>query len=437
MRQTPPSWRLDDLPPANDPPTDFAVVGARVFDGHELRPPQVVVISDGVIAAVSDHVRDGVEHVDGRGATLLPGLIDAHVHTDAAAQRLALTFGVTTTLDMGTFAGRDERRTWAADERSADIRAAGPPITAPAGHPTQMFVATRPDPCGPCAHDFPQVDDPSAARAQVEALVRSGGDFVKFILEDGALLGSPGLPELAPRVYEAGVEAAHAHGRMAVTHTMTRSGTALAARAGSDGIVHLFVDGAHSAELVETIRVAGSFVTPCLSLVASLAGHAPAQLVEDHRVTDRLSHEWRDSLNGSLGTAPGISWQEVAATVRALADAGVDVLAGTDFQPAPGLVPGVAPGASLHGELQLLVHAGLSPVQALRAATATPARRFGLHDRGRVAPGLRADLLLVDGAPTSSIEDTLAIRRVWRAGRSLTAGSALHSGSDVVLDGGS
>jgi hypothetical protein len=149
MRQTPSSWRLDDLPPANDPPTDFAVVGARVFDGHELRPPQVVVISGGIIAAVSDHVPDGVEHVDGRGATLLPGLIDAHVHTDAAAQRLALTFGVTTTLDMGTFAGRDERRTWVADERSADIRAAGPPITAPAGHPTQMFVATRPDPCGP------------------------------------------------------------------------------------------------------------------------------------------------------------------------------------------------------------------------------------------------------------------------------------------------
>jgi imidazolonepropionase-like amidohydrolase len=437
MSQTPSSGRLHDLPPTNDPPTGFAVVGARVFDGHELRSPQVVVVSDGVIAAVSEHVPDGVAHVDGGGATLLPGLIDAHVHTDARAQQLALTFGVTTTLDMGTFAGQDELRSWAADERSADIRAAGPPITAPAGHPTQMFPATRPDPHTPCAHDFPQVDDPAAARARVEELVRSGRDFVKFILEDGALLGSPGLRELAPTVYEAGVEAAHAHGRMAVTHTMTRAGTALAARAGSDGIVHLFVDGPHSAELVETVRAAGSFVTPCLSLVASLAGRAPAVLVEDPRVTDRLSHEWRDSLNGSLGTAPGISWQEVTAAVRALAGAGVDLLAGTDFQPAPGFLPGLAPGASLHGELQLLVGAGLSPVQALRAATATPARRFGLRDRGRIAPGLRADLLLVEGDPTRSIEDTLAIRRVWRAGRSLTTGAPPHSASDVVLHGGS
>ncbi|WP_435129412.1 amidohydrolase family protein [Actinacidiphila sp. bgisy144] len=432
MSQTQP----DHHPPTGDLPADLAIVGARVFDGREQTRSQVVVISDGVIAAVSDDVPAGVEHVDGRGATLLPGLIDAHVHTDARAQRLALTFGVTTTLDMGTFASSDERYSWATDERSADIRAAGPPITAPAGHPTQMFPATRPDAHTPCAHDFPQVDDPLVARARVEELVASGWDFVKFILEDGALLGSPGLAELAPRVYEAGVEAAHAHRRMAVTHTMTRAGTALAARAGSDGIVHLFVDGPHSAELVETVRAAGSFVTPCLSLVASLAGRTPTGLAEDRRVTDRLSPRWRESLDGSLGTAPGISWRQVTATVRALADAGVDLLAGTDFQPGPGLVPGVVPGASLHGELQLLVDAGLSPVQALLAATATPARRFGLHDRGRIAPGLRADLLLVDGDPTNSIGDTLAIRQVWRAGRSLTAGLAPHLGSDVVPHGG-
>lgn len=69
------------------------------------------------------------------------------------------------------------------------------------------------------------------------------------------------------------------------------------------------------------------------------------------------------------------------------------------------------------GLLQLLVTAGLTPVQALRAATATPARRFGLTDRGRITPGARADLLLVDGDPTTTtIADTLSIRAVWRRG---------------------
>ena len=62
----------------------------------------------------------------------------------------------------------------------------------------------------------------------------------------------------------------------------------------------------------------------------------------------------------------------------------------------------MAHGASVHHELQLLVTAGLTPVQALRAATATPARRFGLTDRGRITPGARADLLLVDGDATTT-----------------------------------
>src|SRR5690348_4356281 len=75
-----------------------------------------------------------------------------------------------------------------------------------------------------------------------------------------------------------------------------------------------------------------------------------------------------------------------------------------------------AHGASLHGELRLLVRAGLTPTEALRAATSVPATTFGLHDRGRITPGARADLLLVDGDPTSRIADTLSIRDVWRSG---------------------
>lgn len=79
---------------------------------------------------------------------------------------------------------------------------------------------------------------------------------------------------------------------------------------------------------------------------------------------------------------------------------------------------GLAHGASLHHELQYLVTAGLTPARALRAAAA---RRFRLSDRGRVAEGLRADLLLVDGDPTTDIGDTLNTRAVWRRGTRLAA----------------
>jgi imidazolonepropionase-like amidohydrolase len=90
------------------------------------------------------------------------------------------------------------------------------------------------------------------------------------------------------------------------------------------------------------------------------------------------------------------------------------LLAGTD---APN--PGTAHGISLHEELQILVKAGYTPEQALNAATALPARIFHLGNRGRIAVGARADLVLIDGDPTRNIADTLSIYRVWKNGYSI------------------
>jgi imidazolonepropionase-like amidohydrolase len=91
--------------------------------------------------------------------------------------------------------------------------------------------------------------------------------------------------------------------------------------------------------------------------------------------------------------------------------AGVTILAGSD---APN--GGTTEGASVHLELELLVEAGLTPVEALRAATFSPARAFGLQDRGRIAEGLKADLLLVEGKPDQNITDTRKIAQIWKAG---------------------
>jgi hypothetical protein len=113
----------------------------------------------------------------------------------------------------------------------------------------------------------------------------------------------------------------------------------------------------------------------------------------------------------TMGAMPGDIAHALAA-VRLLHDAGVPILAGTD---APN--PGTAHGASLHRELELLVQAGLSPVEALRAATSSAARAFRLVDRGRIARGLRADVVLVDGDPTTDIRKTRAVVGVWKEGR--------------------
>jgi imidazolonepropionase-like amidohydrolase len=121
-----------------------------------------------------------------------------------------------------------------------------------------------------------------------------------------------------------------------------------------------------------------------------------------------------DNLSGDFNTYPAGDFQAAMATVAALHAAGVPILAGTDASHLG--APGMAHGVSLHGELQLLVRAGLTPTEALRAATSVPATTFGLTDRGRIAHGARADLVLVDGDPTATISDTLSIRSVWRSG---------------------
>src|SRR6478736_5395192 len=90
--------------------------------------------------------------------------------------------------------------------------------------------------------------------------------------------------------------------------------------------------------------------------------------------------------------------------LRQLHDAGVPILAGTD---APGA--GTTYGASLHWELEHFVDLGLTPAEALASATSIPATKFGMNDRGRIAPGMRADLLLVDGDASKDITTTRKI----------------------------
>lgn len=93
------------------------------------------------------------------------------------------------------------------------------------------------------------------------------------------------------------------------------------------------------------------------------------------------------------------------------------IVAGTDANADPATPARVPHGESLHGELALLVRAGLSPADALRAATSVPAAFLRMSDRGAVMSGMRADLLWVDGDPTVDIAATRNIRGVWIAGR--------------------
>ncbi|MEU8828931.1 amidohydrolase family protein [Streptomyces sp. NPDC048636] len=404
-----------------------AIAGARVFDGEKPLGVTTVLVEGGHIARIGGDAPAGAEIVDGSGATLLPGLIDAHVHTSRDALALALRFGVTTELEMQGTNTRDNRAHISEDDAVADVRSSGFGITPPGGHPSELFPeGFRPGPppgAKPAGEPplMPFSTTPEEAVAFIPQLIERGSDYIKFMVDDGSVEGHPGLPMLDQATLNAGVAEAKKHGMLTIAHALTVDATRMAIEAGIDGLAHLFMDQPHTDEIINLVKTAGVFVVPCVVLNASMMGITGSDLADDPRVATRLDADWDKALRSAFGHYPQGKIEDVLVTVKALADAGVDLLAGTDVSLPLPFLGGLAHGASVHHELQYLVQAGLTPAQALRAATATTARRFGLEDRGRIAEGMRADLLLIDGDPTSTISDTLNTRAIWRRGTRLAA----------------
>lgn len=394
------------------------IINARIFDGERVLEERPVTFEGEKILNVGGTAPDGAELVDGSGCTLLPGLIDSHIHADPESRRIALTFGVTTVCIMQGYWTKAQKE--ALDQRRdlADALTSLFAVTAPGGHPHQLLPEGA-VPKMPAGFDPSELlkyaTTPDEAAKVVAKRVRQEANYIKIMIEDGTVFDKPGTPDVSDAVLKAACTEAHRHGKMALGHTMSIRATERAIDAGIDGFMHLFVDGRCTKAMVDRIARSSAFMCPTIVAGASTIGDSDAaEFAKDARVRSRLSEEWIAALHKHIATYPKGTTETMLEAVKLLHDAGVDIVAGADSsQPQIG---GMAPGASLHHELQLLVRAGLSPLEVLRAATAVPARRFGLFDRGRIVNGARADLLLVMGDPTVNIGDTLSTKAVWRQG---------------------
>ena len=391
-----------------DPDNDFVIRNVRVFDGMRVLSNTNVLVIDGRIAAVGakfDAPKD-FPAIDGSGKTLLPGLIDAHTHSWGDAQRDALRFGVTAELDMlgdwNRLPAIKSKRESLARTDEADLWSAGAAVTAPDGHGTQYGMKV------------PTLAADGDAAAFVAARAGEGSDYIKLIVEDfSAHSETRRIPTITAEQAKVAIAAAHKADRLAVVHVSRLRDGKTAIDGGADGLVHMFGEPGDAA-FVRAAKKHKAFVIPTLSVLATIArAEEGRKLAEDARLAPWLAGTQADSLKASYGSgeAKPAVLADAIANVRALHAAGVDILAGTDAGN-----PGTTHGASMHGELELLVRAGLTPSEALAAATSVPARRFRLTDRGRIAPGLRADLLMVDGDPTRDIHATRAIVTVWKNG---------------------
>ncbi|GAA0937344.1 amidohydrolase family protein [Nonomuraea longicatena] len=383
----------------------LAIRNVRIFDGRQITGHGTVLVAGGRILAVGDVPSSSRHRVyDGGGRTLLPGLIDCHVHSFEGSRADALRFGVTTELDMFgdpalLRAARGQRRSTAGTTQ-ADLWSAGVGVTVPGGHPLHP------------TWKFPRVTEDTDLDRFVAARIAEGSDYVKVILEDGGPPPRPQLPTLTLEQVRRTVAAAHRHRRRAVVHAEKLALVLAAARAGADGFVHGFWDTEAGPAQIAELRRSGAFFVPTLSVVDW--GVGARELLADERITPWLSPTQRHLLERQPEERPGRpDFLKIgSANVRRMHAAGVPILAGTD---AP--IRATANGVSMLAEVTHLARAGLSPSAALASATAVPARTFGLTDRGRIAPGLRADLILVDGDPTADPEALRSIAAVWKNGR--------------------
>ncbi len=379
------------------------VQDVRVFDGSKVHERRSVLFDQGVIvdADFRGAAPVGTRVVRGAGRTLLPGLIDAHTHA-FRAHELPVLFGVTTQIDMFTDVGMMKKAKQAmargGNHQHADLFSAGTLVTAPNGHGTQFGIA------------IPTITKPEQAQAFVDARIAEGSDFIKIVMETGYGFQSLDLPTAT-----AVIAAAHTRGKLAVVHIGNEKDARAVLAAGADGLVHLFPgESADARGLAQLAASRGAFVIPTFTVLESMAGTRGDDLLADPSLAGLLDNEGQAPLKARYGNAARPErLLAPKAVARAMLEAGVPLLAGTDAGN-----PGTQYGVSMHRELAALVEAGLKPVQALAAATSVPAQVFKLGRRGRIDKGYKADLLLVDGNPTADILATRRIVEVWKDGES-------------------
>ncbi len=386
-------------------PDTLAITDVRVFDGHRVTDADTVLVSHGRITAVGRGLAapEGATVHRGRGGTLLPGLIDAHVHVYGNRRRDAARFGVTSLVDMfcdvRLLPGFRKDRDDLGVTQRADVWSAGNLVTVPGGHGTEYAIKP------------PTVRTGTDLDAFVADRLAEGSDFIKLILEEGT--PKRPLPTLSAEQVTGLTAAAHRRGAKVAVHVHSVRSAGIAVAAGADFLAHAPDDAPLPDTLIARMKAAGTAVITTLAVTAAIdcAGGTARTLRADPRI-DRWLGAWqRDELDQHVtGCAQG-ALDHATANVAALHRAGVPVLAGTDAAN-----PGTTGGASLHAELALLTAAGLRPVEALTAATSRPAALFGIPERGTIRRGDRADLLLVRGDPTTDVTASRDVDAIWKNG---------------------
>ena len=410
--------------PPPPPPARVLIRAARVFDGERIVPGASVLVDGKTIAAIGPDLQPapGIPVVDLGDATLLPGLIDAHVHlgselgSDYYAERAAsllrfpaeqalhaelyarrtLEAGVTTVRNVGSSDRIDSGLRNAIDADLIEgprILAAGYAITASGGHgdgdptPPDRLATPRDPLTGVC-------NGPDECRKAVRLQMKYGADVIKFHASGGVLsLTDPvDVPQFTQEEMAAIVDEAHQWGRKVATHCHGDRAAKMAIKAGVDSIEHgIFLQP----DTFALMKQAGTTFVPTL-MAAETVGHMAKE----------------GKLPPPIAVKATAAAEAAGRAFRSAMQAGVKIALGTDM------------GVQRHGgnahELRLMVQAGMAPAAALRAATLGSAELLGVDGRvGTLRPGKVADLIAVPGDLLADVGRAEHVSFVMKDGKTI------------------
>lgn len=357
--------------------------------------------------------------VDAAGKWIVPGLVDAHVHVDTARDsRAMIRWGVTAARLMEEDSARAVRLAARsrASLRAPDFFPAAPIFTARGG----WWSEEPPD-----SHLDRFPPDPAAARQAVDAARRLGSAEIKIMNDDMGWCRDPlpKLPQIDPAVLSALVEEARRLGLRVSVHAPRLQDARQAVSAGATVLAHGILDEAIDERTVQEMKSRGVYYVPTLDIFDFLAGPREfmARVLADRRIAGSLPRATLAKYRSESYFASYAQRYPNAAFVaahrkvlddnlRKLEESGVRVALGTDMW--------AFPGAGVHLEMEDFVRAGLTPMEALRAATLTSSESIGEEARrGTIEAGKIADFLVLENDPLADITNTRAIESVYKHGR--------------------
>lgn len=375
-----------------------------VLTGNSYPNQTVVIKGDKIIEiGVTSNIRidESILVINAQGKYLIPGLWDMHVHLELATTKSLphfIAFGVTGVRDMGANSF-DSIKQWRKEieqgtQAGPHIIAPGPIIDGP------FFVKEM----------RVTVNTASEARNAVDSLVKLGVDFIKV------------HQQISKEAYLALADQAAKHKITFAGHKPAVLTTQDVIKAGQNSIEHVLSTPDLNDTTISLLKEGGVFFTPNLLIIDKIARYNDPSLHSDKRLNQvspilkqhwkKQTEAWGDNVSSTVEYMRSVM-PEMQRRTAALQRAGVLLLAGTDVG-----IPYAYPGSSLHEELELLVQAGLSPLQALQTATVHPAQFFNKeHEIGSVQKGKRADLVLLNSNPLKNIANTKDINMVFFNGK--------------------